>query len=78
VVQIATLTITLAVTTEAGAQLRSRASRRGRCALNKVASALPDKSATGASTVLTIDNGVGSTCGLQITAGPYSGSQVLC
>jgi hypothetical protein len=47
-------------------------------ALNKVASALPDKSATGASTVLTIDNGVGSTCGLQITAGPYSGSQVLC
>jgi hypothetical protein len=73
VVQIATLTITLAVSTEAGAQLRGMAA-----ALNKVASALPDKSATGASTVLTIDNGVGSTCGLQITAGPYSGSQVLC
>jgi hypothetical protein len=47
-------------------------------ALNKVASTLPDRVASGASTVLTIDNGVGSTCGLQITAGPYSGSQVLC
>jgi hypothetical protein len=35
VVQIATLTITLAVTTEAGAQLRGMAA-----ALNKVASAL--------------------------------------
>jgi hypothetical protein len=69
----ATLTITIAVTGEAGAQLRGLAN-----AIEKVASAVPDKSATGASTVLTIDNGVGSTCGVQITAGPYAGGQVLC
>lgn len=69
----ASVTITVAISGEAGAQLRGLAT-----AINKVASALPDKCASGASTVLTIDNAVGSTAGVQITAGPYAGGQVLC
>lgn len=69
----ASVTITIPVTGEAGAQLRGLAN-----AIEQVVSALPDKCASGASTVLTIDNAVGSTAGVQITAGPYTGAQVLC
>jgi hypothetical protein len=68
----ATVTLTFTVPSEAGAQLRGLAN-----AIEKVALALPDRVSTGASTVLTIDNAVGSVCGVQVTAGPYTGSQVL-
>jgi hypothetical protein len=68
----ATVTLTFTVPSEAGAQLRGLAN-----AIEKVALTLPDRVSTGASTVLTIDNAVGSVCGVQVTAGPYTGSQVL-
>lgn len=68
----ASVTITFTAGSEAGAVIRQIAG-----ALEKVASPLPDRNPTGASTVLTIDNAVGSHCGVQITSGPYAGSQVL-
>lgn len=68
----ASVTITFAAGSEAGACIRQMAH-----SLETVAAALPDRNPTGASTVLTIDNAVGSVCGLQITAGPYTGAQVL-
>lgn len=48
-------------------------------AINKLAQDVPDTNATGASTVLTIDNGTGSgeLVSVQITAGPYTGSKIL-
>lgn len=64
----ATLTITLAKGSEAGATLRKLGQRIQECA-----SALPDANPTGASTVLTIDNAPsGATVSVQITAGPIT------
>lgn len=68
----ASVTITVAAGGEAGAVFRAIAN-----AIETAVVAVPDRNATGASTVLTIDNAVGSVCGVQITAGPYTGTQVL-
>lgn len=68
----ATLTLTFAAGTDAGAKLH-RLSHQ----LNKLASTVPDLNPTGAATVLTISDAVGGTCGIQITAGPYAGAQLL-
>lgn len=68
----ATLTITFAANTGAGALLRRLAKQ-----IDKAAAEMPDRVHSGASTVLTIDNapstGVAS---VQITAGPYTSSTV--
>lgn len=64
----ATLTITLAKGSEAGATLRKLAQRINECASN-----IPDANPTGASYVLTIDNGPSTgTASVQITAGPIT------
>lgn len=66
----ATLTITVAAGGEAGATFRKLGA-----VLQNMASAMPDRNPTGASTVLTIDNAPATgTCSVQITAGPYAGS----
>lgn len=67
----ATLTLTTTVPGEAGAQARRLA-----MVLMQVAATMPDRNATGASTVITLDNTVGY-CGVQVTAGPYAGSQIV-
>jgi hypothetical protein len=64
----ATVTLTFTVPSEAGAQLRGLAN-----AIEKVALTLPDRVSTGASTVLTIDNAVGSVCGVQVAQGAVPG-----
>lgn len=61
----ATLTLTFTAGSNAGASLRKLAATIEACA-----SAVPDVNSTGASTVLTLDNGTG-VCTVQITAGPY-------
>lgn len=68
----ASVTLTVAAGGNAGAQFRQLAK-----AIEKAVAHVPDTNSTGASTVLTIDNGAGSLCGVQVTAGPYTGSQVL-
>lgn len=61
----ASLTLTFTAGSNAGASLRKLAKKIEECA-----STLPDVNSTGASTVLTLDNGSG-VCTVQITAGPY-------
>lgn len=70
----ATVTVTWTAGKTAGTGLRGLAS-----AINKLAADVPDCNATGASTVLTIDNATtsGELCSVQITAGPYTGSKIL-
>lgn len=69
----ATVTVTFAINTHAGAQLRALAK-----AIEKVAAPVPDNVSSGASTVLTIDNAPSSgTVSVQISAGPYAGSAVI-
>lgn len=70
-IRIATLTLTTTAGGYAGSQLRHLA-----MVLVQVANTLPDSNSTGASTVVTLDNGVGY-CGVQVTGGPYAGSQVV-
>lgn len=69
----ATLAISLANTTEAGATLRQLAA-----AIEKIALAIPDRPGSGAATVLTIDNAPSTgAASVQITAGPYPSSLIL-
>lgn len=69
----ATLAVTFTANSQAGAQLRRLAK-----AIELAAAPLPDNVSTGASTVLTIDNGPSTgTVSVQITAGPYAGSAVI-
>jgi hypothetical protein len=70
----ATVTVTWTAGQTAGSGIRGLAN-----ALLKLAADVPDTNATGASTVLTIDNSTssGEKCSVQITAGPYAGSKVL-
>ena len=69
----ATVTVTYAVNTNAGAQIRALAK-----ALEKLSYSMPDNVSSGASSVLTIDNAPSTgTASVQITAGPYSGSAIL-
>lgn len=69
----ATLTVTFAANTNAGAQLRRLASR-----LQAAASVVPDNASTGASTVLTIDNAPSTgTVSVQLTSGPYTNAAAL-
>lgn len=66
---------TLAITfgTESGAAIRQLAHQ-----LQQLAGQLPDRSATGASTVLTIDNAPGGgDVGVQISAGPITTTQLV-
>jgi hypothetical protein len=65
----ATLTISLAINTEAGARLR----RLG-AAIQDVANDLPDNVSSGAATVLTITD---SPLTVQVTGGPYAGAARL-
>lgn len=66
----ATLTVTFAANSNAGAQIRRLSSR-----LAAIAAAVPDNPHTGASTVLTFDNAPATgTVSAQITAGPYQSS----
>lgn len=63
----ATLAITLAINTNAGAVLRRLASQ-----IEKAAADVPDLNSSGASVVLTIDNAPGAgTATVQVTGGPY-------
>lgn len=64
----ATLAVTFAAGSEVGAGLRQLAVQ-----LQQIANAIPDRAATGASTVITFDNApsVGQV-GVQYTAGPFS------
>lgn len=69
----ATLTVTFAKGSNAGAQLRKLSQR-----INEMASQLPDLNPTGADVVLTVDNGPSTgTVGVQITAGPITTSQYI-
>lgn len=70
----ATVTVTWTAGQTAGSGLRGLAN-----ALQTLAQTVPDCNATGASTVLTIDNATtsGEKCSVQITAGPYTGSKIL-
>jgi hypothetical protein len=69
----ATVTVTYAAGANAGAQLRQLSK-----AIQKLAGNIPDQVGSGASTVLTVDNGPSSgTVSVQITAGPYAGSAIL-
>lgn len=64
----ATLTVTIAANANAGSVLRRLAFQ-----LQQAASVLPDNVATGASTVLTIDNApANGVASVQITAGPIT------
>lgn len=64
----ASVTITIAAGGEAGAVFRRLAKQ-----IEKAAANLPDRNPTGASTVLTIDNALGSHAGVSIT-GPIASS----
>ena len=59
--------MTVAAGGEAGAACRHIA-----CAIDEAVSPVPDRNPSGASVVLTIDNSVGSLCGVQVS-GSYSG-----
>jgi hypothetical protein len=64
----ATVTVTFAANTNAGAQIRRLAK-----ALELAVAQMPDNPGSGASTVLTVDNGPSTgTVSVQITAGPYT------
>lgn len=61
----ATLTITITAGNQAGEKLRRLAKQ-----IEKAAAGVPDNVSSGASTVLTIDNGTG-TATVQVTGGSY-------
>ena len=64
----ATLAITFAAGTESGAAIRRLGFQ-----LQQIASLLPDRQATGATTVLTFDNApAGGDVSAQVTAGPIT------
>lgn len=64
----ATLTLTFTAGSEAGATMRALSN-----AIEKAVGHMPDKNATGASTVITFDNAPSTgTVSVQVTAGPYS------
>lgn len=64
----ATLTFTFTAGSEAGASMRSLAN-----AIERACAHMPDKNSTGASTVVTLDNGPSTGfASVQVTAGPYS------
>jgi hypothetical protein len=69
----ATVTITLAAGSETGALIRKLARK-----IDQLAATVPDRTPTGASTVITIDNATtgGQIASVQITAGPYAGSAI--
>lgn len=68
----ATLTFTVAVGGEAGARFRKLAK-----AIEQAASVLPDNNSTGASVVLTLDNGPSTGfASAQVSAGPYQSSVI--
>lgn len=63
----ATQALTWTAGSETGASLRALAA-----AIEKMASGVPDRVPTGASTVVTVDNGPATgNVSVQITAGPY-------
>ena len=66
----ATLTLTVAAGGNAGASFR----KLGKT-IERAVAEIPDVNATGASTVLTLDNGSG-VCTVQVTAGPYTSTTV--
>ena len=69
----ATVTVTFAAGSFAGAQLRQLSK-----AIQKLATNVPDQVGSGASTVLTVDNAPATgTVSVQITAGPYAGNAVI-
>lgn len=69
----ATLTVTIAAGNETGAILRKLAKN-----IEQIASGVPDRVSSGASTVLTIDNGPASgAVSVQLTAGPYQSSALI-
>lgn len=65
----ATLTLTIAAGANAGSSFRHLAKIIERASMD-----MPDVVSTGASTVMTIDNGAGPVATVQITAGPYTGN----
>ena len=67
----ATVTITIAAGANAGEKFRRLAKQ-----IEKAAAVVPDNLSSGASTVLTIDNAVG-TASVQITAGPYQNTSAF-
>ena len=67
----ATVTITVAAGANAGEKFRRLARQ-----IEKAASVIPDNLSSGASTVLTIDNGTG-TATVQVTSGPITSSLFL-
>jgi len=68
----ATLALTFTAGTDTGALLRRAAEQ-----LQKMSYDIPDKVATGASTVVTVDNGpTGGNVSFQVTAGPYTSTNV--
>lgn len=68
----ATLPITFTAGSDTGALLRRLAVQ-----IQKMANDVPDKTSTGASTVVTIDNApTGGNVSVQVTAGPYTSSLV--
>lgn len=62
----ASVTVTWTAGQEAGAGLRRLAKQ-----IEKAAGNVPDRNSSGASVVLTIDNALGSHCGVAVT-GPYT------
>lgn len=68
-----TLTITFPAGSETGAGIRQLGN-----ALVQLAALLPDRTATGGSTVLTLDNAPadGSQVGVQLTGGPVASRQI--
>ena len=68
----ATLTLTFTAGTDTGALLRRAATQ-----LQKMSNDIPDKTATGASTVVTIDNApTNGNVSFQVTAGPYTSTNL--
>lgn len=68
----ATLTLTFTAGSDTGALLRRAATQ-----LQRMSYDVPDKVSTGASTVVTIDNApTGGNVSFQVTAGPYTSSNV--
>lgn len=69
----ATLTVSFTAGSETGALLRRLAKN-----IDRVAAGIPDKCSTGATTVLTIDNGPATgVVSVQITSGPYTSGLLI-
>lgn len=68
----ATLAISFAINTHAGAQMRALAK-----AIEKAAAAVPDNVSSGAATVLTVDNAPSSGTVSVAVSGPYAGSTFI-